>query len=41
LRLMRREFGILVQIEVEGMGVGIDVFDFFRRWSLGEGERCE
>jgi hypothetical protein len=41
---MRRQFGILVQIKVEGMRVGIDAFNFFRRRSLrasNSGEQCQ
>ena len=35
LRFMRREFGILVQIEIERVRVGINAFDFFGRRSSG------
>src|SRR5579864_9440573 len=41
LGFMPRKFGVLVQIKVEGVGVGIGVFNFFRRWSLSAGNDGE
>src|SRR5579864_504255 len=41
LGFMPRKFGVLVQIKVEGVGVGIGVFNFFRRWSLSAGNGGE
>ncbi len=41
LRFMRREFGILVQIEIERMRVGIDGFNFFGGRGLRTGEGSE
>ena len=41
LRFMRRKFGILVQIKVERVRVGIDAFNFFGRRSLRAGNGRE
>src|SRR5579864_4267536 len=38
---MSRQFGVLVQINVECVGVGINVFNFFGIWTLCPGDADE
>ena len=38
---MPRKFGVLVDIKVERVGIGIDCFNFFGRWSLRDGNGGE